>query len=140
MVFLVLKCIYFSMISTFILTPLQLQLLQLVRTDIKHYGFSDWYDWSLVVPLFSSENKKIHWVLGCYLKSLSTVKIGCTGCDLVVFGVFSVFLGVSAVWIFDVMVARVLNFASVSASAAQLYMLLSERERLWLVSLVVPEM
>ena len=66
--------------------------------------------------------------------------IGCTGHDLVVFGVFSVFLGVSAVWIFDVGVARVLNFASVSASPAQLYMLLSEWELLQLVLLVAPEM
>ena len=37
-------------------------------------------------------------------------------------------------------VARVLNFASVSASPAQLYMLLSEQELLRLVSLVAPEM
>ena len=66
--------------------------------------------------------------------------IGCIGHDLVVFGVFSVFLGVSAVSIFNVGVVRVLNFASVSASPAQLYMLLSERELLRIVSLVAPEM
>ena len=53
---------------------------------------------------------------------------------------FSVFLGVSAVSIFDVGLARVLNFALVGASPAQLYMLLSEWELLRLVSLVAPEM
>ena len=56
------------------------------------------------------------------------------------FGVFCVFLGVSAVSIFDVGVARMLNFALVSASPARLYMLLSEQELLRLVSLVAPEM
>ena len=65
-----------------LLTWLLWQLVRLVRTVVKLQGFTDSYDWSLVVLLCWFWNIKKFLISCSDLCISATVTIGCSGCEL----------------------------------------------------------
>ena len=68
--------------------------MRLVRTVVKLKGFTDSYDWSLVVPLFQLWNIGNSLILCFYLSYSATVMIDYVGCNVLIMGGFLLSWGV----------------------------------------------
>ena len=109
----------------FLLWLLQ-QLIRLVRMVIKLWGFSDSYNWSLVILLFQLWNIWICLILSFYLLFSAIVMTGCVSCNLLIFPLLSAFFMCffcsTSLWWWWVC----LDLNTVSSN-------LSDRELVWLV-------
>ena len=102
---------------------------------VKLLGFTDSYDWSLVVLLLQLWNVGNCIILGCYLRLLSTIMIGCSGHNWLFWGHFLSLWGAFSVLDFIVGVVSVFDLYFGECSSCSFSLFLSEWELVWLVSL-----
>ena len=95
---------------------------------VKLVGFTDSYDWLLVVPLSPLWNVRNCIISGCYLRLSPTITIGHNGRNCLLWGCFLSLWGAFSVFDFIVGVVSVLNLYFGECSSCSFSLLLSEWE------------